>query len=136
MGTNYYLFRPATCRYCLLPHEEAQLHIGKSSGGWVFSLHLTPEQPSLAAWYAEIGEALSAGGRIEDEYGRPVTLEKLRAEIEQRQPWGGLDLSKHNTQHYNHTRIAPCSLLYTAGYHGYDDPEGMNTYQGVWHEFS
>ena len=41
MGTNYYLHKKPPCEAC--GHEPAPLHIGKSSGGWCFSLHVIPE---------------------------------------------------------------------------------------------
>jgi hypothetical protein len=41
MGTNYYLFEKPDCKCCGRPFEP--LHIGKSSGGWCFSLHVIPD---------------------------------------------------------------------------------------------
>lgn len=49
MGTNYYLHRNA-CREC---HRSTDiLHIGKSSGGWCFSLRIHPNEGirSLDDW--------------------------------------------------------------------------------------
>ena len=42
MGTNYYLHRPRTneCEHCGRADEAPPLHIGKSSSGWCFSLHV------------------------------------------------------------------------------------------------
>lgn len=39
MGTNYYAVK--TCECC---GNEDKYHIGKSSGGWVFSLHVEPDE--------------------------------------------------------------------------------------------
>lgn len=49
MGTNYYL-RKKPCPTC--NHPEKELHIGKSSGGWCFALHVIPEENinSLLDW--------------------------------------------------------------------------------------
>lgn len=43
MGTNYHLHKPA-CASC--GHEPPSLHIGKSSAGWVFALHVYPKEAS------------------------------------------------------------------------------------------
>lgn len=42
MGTNYYLEPKPPCQCCGRPFE--QLHIGKSSAGWCFALHVIPER--------------------------------------------------------------------------------------------
>lgn len=66
MGTNYYLDADPcpTCGRC-----DEELHIGKSSAGWVFALHVIPERGinDLADW-----QRLWQDGHIRDEYG--VTL--------------------------------------------------------------
>lgn len=41
MGTNYYLLEKPTCSHCGRGPTEG-LHIGKSSAGWCFSLHVYP----------------------------------------------------------------------------------------------
>ena len=41
MGTNYYLHQKPACSHC--GHQAKPLHIGKSSFGWHFSLHVIPE---------------------------------------------------------------------------------------------
>ena len=41
MGTNYYLHKKPDCECCGRSFEP--LHIGKSSGGWCFTLHVMPE---------------------------------------------------------------------------------------------
>ena len=42
MGTNYYLYEKQPCKECGRPYEAK--HIGKSSAGWCFSLHVIPEE--------------------------------------------------------------------------------------------
>lgn len=68
MGTNYYFRRPLTnhCEHCGRSDPPEKLHIGKSSGGWCFSLHVHPERDicSLADW-----EVLWPSGTIVNEYG-------------------------------------------------------------------
>jgi hypothetical protein len=71
MGTNYFLHSPP-CLHC--GHEPEPLHIGKSSGGWCFALHIHPEQ-GLHDWqdiWARISAVEELGGFIEDECGRTV----------------------------------------------------------------
>lgn len=45
MGTNYYLHQKSesSCSHCGHDPGERILHIGKSSYGWCFSLHVIPE---------------------------------------------------------------------------------------------
>lgn len=42
MGTNYYLVEADECLHCGRKAERG-LHIGKSSYGWAFALHVYPE---------------------------------------------------------------------------------------------
>lgn len=73
MGTNYYLRRDV-CRHC---NQSAQpeLHIGKSSGGWVFHFRGYPEDwndpviHSKADWEKVIS---NPAHEIYDEYGRHI----------------------------------------------------------------
>lgn len=75
MGTNYYLERDL-CPHCGRPADR--LHIGKSSGGWCFSLNTHPDERvnCLADW---INEWSRPETRIVDEYG----VEHTAAEMEQ-----------------------------------------------------
>jgi len=43
MGTNYCL-QNKPCSHCGLVDNKSILHIGKSSGGWCFGLHVLPEE--------------------------------------------------------------------------------------------
>lgn len=65
MGTNYYATR-----------GEERLHIGKSSGGWCFSLHIIPEYglDDLDDWMEHLSRP---DVRIEDEYGRSLDIESM-----------------------------------------------------------
>ena len=71
MGTNYYLKRPTSM---------ANLHLGKSSLGWCFSLHVYPEQ-NLRDWGSMLGlckETCEKGVcLIESEYGEEKTIEEF-----------------------------------------------------------
>lgn len=74
MSTNYYLYEKPFCPTCERPFER--LHIGKSSGGWCFALHIIPERNinTFADW-CELWR--KSGVRIEDEYGETITPEAM-----------------------------------------------------------
>jgi hypothetical protein len=77
MSTNYYLRCNPTVMGRLREEEEPfTLHIGKSSGGWVFSLHIYPERGirSLKDWYQLWRRN---DNQIFDEYDRPVSIEEM-----------------------------------------------------------
>lgn len=86
MGTNYTLYRTPLkrcecCGHIEEPSFDNQLHIGKSSGGWVFSLHVIPELGihDLPDWVP-----LFEQGTIKDEYGAVVTPEEMMKIITER----------------------------------------------------
>jgi hypothetical protein len=88
MGTNYYLHDRPDCECCGRPFPAK--HIGKSSGGWCFSLHVDPDERinGLSDW-----EALWSvpGALIRDEYGTRISVEEMRRIIlERSHPRGGL----------------------------------------------
>lgn len=72
MGTNYYLHKNV-CAHC--GRGDEPLHIGKSSAGWCFGLHIIPEHGirDLPDWEREWST-----GVIKDEYDRVVTPEEMR----------------------------------------------------------
>jgi len=78
MGTNYYLHKESKsiCQHCGHDPEKEILHIGKSSYGWNFSLHVIPELGinSLDDWKREWSQD---GSHIEDEYGRKKSPEEM-----------------------------------------------------------
>ena len=82
MGTNYYITLDA-CACCGRGGEE--LHIGKSSGGWCFSLNTHPENgiESLEDW-----KAVWADKPIKDEYGNTINPDEMLRIITQR-TWRG-----------------------------------------------
>jgi hypothetical protein len=75
MGTNYYL-----------KEASGKKHIGKSSGGWCFALHIIPEENihDLSDWENRWSKK---GTRIEDEYGRRISQKEMCGIIKNRQ-WG------------------------------------------------
>lgn len=70
MGTNYYH------KIDGIETSEAK-HIGKSSGGWCFALHVYPEEgiSNLEDWRKALG--YGGIGTIYDEYGSPITFNEL-----------------------------------------------------------
>ena len=80
MGTNYY-FRDAVCPTC---GRSDELHIGKSSFGWCFSLHVYPEKGinDLPDWQKLWGKP---GSEIRDEYEKLVAVEDMLERITQRE---------------------------------------------------
>jgi len=72
MGTNFYLHAPA-CSHC--GHAEEPLHLGKSSAGWCFGLHIYPDK-LLCDWqdmWSHIDALVENGNHeIKDEYGDTV----------------------------------------------------------------
>ncbi len=64
MGTNYNWY-PA--------NDSPVLHIGKSSGGWCFSLHVTAEITSLEDWK----RVFLFPGHIESEYVERIPVPEM-----------------------------------------------------------
>jgi hypothetical protein len=76
MGTNYYLetkYKDA-CSHCGRGPDVVRRHIGKSSGGWCFALHVYPEYGinDLADWHP-----LLMLGHIFDEYGETIPIDVM-----------------------------------------------------------
>lgn len=81
MGTNYYLYSKPPCSCCGRPYEP--LHIGKSSGGWCFALHVIPEEGinDLEDWRVLWSQP---GARIENEYGTQLNFVQMDDVVTQR----------------------------------------------------
>lgn len=79
MGTNYYL-RENCCDHC---NRWDELHIGKSSFGWCFSLHIIPGKGilSLDDWVRRW-----KGGQIWNEYGERIEESEMISIIK-REGW-------------------------------------------------
>ena len=108
MGTNYYLREKQPCEACGRDYEP--LHIGKSSGGWCFSLHVDPESGinDLSDWEAKWAKP---GAVIEDEYGDTISVDSMRDVILNRS-WPSLTID--HPQEYltrNHADLGPNGLL-------------------------
>lgn len=108
MGTNYY--HEATpgepCESC--GHVNGRLHIGKSSGGWCFSLHVYPNTDgpkSFDEWQAR----WLAGGRIVDEYGDTIPPAEMAATITARS-WKPVAAMPGQWYRENHAEPGPNGL--------------------------
>jgi hypothetical protein len=73
MGTNYYL-EEDVCECCNRPAQT--FHIGKNSYGWVFALHVIPEEElhCLKDWIVRMENPKNV---IKDEYGQTLSLNEL-----------------------------------------------------------
>ena len=77
MGLNYYHV------YDVCPHcgRRMRQHLGKSSVGWAFLFQGSKHIRTYKDWL----RILEAGGRIETELGRQVSLEQFKAIVEAKQ---------------------------------------------------
>lgn len=117
MGTNYYLCKKGEkliCPHCL--EDVNRRHIGKSSAGWVFALHVYPAEGihDLRDW-----EKLwrDEAYQIEDEYGKVITHNKMLENITERSnlPWDQQTwlpyANERNFHRSNHSLRGPNGLL-------------------------
>ena len=89
MGTNYYLRKPMNnyCCYCNRHDPIEEIHLGKSSMGWCFGLHVYPEKdiydwPDLKKWLVE---EMKNNSIIVNEYNDIVSLNELEDIITNRE---------------------------------------------------
>lgn len=109
---NYYYATPAgpVCPHCGRRDPETRRHIGKSSPGWCFALHVYPEEGihDLADWLV-LFDANS--GRIEDEAECKVPRVDLLREIQARSYPGPMRENMHWRDIVNHAESGPNGLL-------------------------
>lgn len=91
MGTNYYLHNKPDCECCGRPFEP--LHIGKSSRGWCFSLHVMPADNinTLNDW-RELWN--KEGAFIRDECNEKIPIHIMEQIITERK-WKNCDAERH-----------------------------------------
>jgi len=80
MGTNYYYYNKKPCPQC--GRTDDPMHIGKSSAGWCFSLHVEPGIINNLDDWRELFK--KDGSFIKDEYGHNILVPEMLKEIEQR----------------------------------------------------
>ena len=84
MGTNYYLIRKDDVCHCC-GHKKEPLHIGKSSYGWCFALHVEPDKDNFPHTLLEWRALFNLNSyRIEDEYGDELTTDEMLDKITNR----------------------------------------------------
>lgn len=91
MGTNYYVYSKPACPAC--GREYPPKHIGKSSAGWCFSLHIYPDE-GIKNWDDWKSYLLQGGMYILDEYGRDVPIAEMTTIITKRYRPQGLKRHK------------------------------------------
>ena len=118
MGTNYYWHEKPPCPCCGATEEP--LHIGKSSWGWCFSLHVDRHLgiKTLEDWIERFNRE---GSHIRDEYGGTVEVDEMMRVITQRgkpapTDWErivqvGLYKSEEDFHRKNHSERGPNNLL-------------------------
>ena len=79
MGTNYYIYLANDD----VTKDAEELHIGKSSSGWVFSLRIY-ESRGILNLYDWMPVLLNNQNTIRDEYGRNVTAAEMLRTITDR----------------------------------------------------
>jgi hypothetical protein len=81
MGTNYYWHEEPPCPHC--GRNDEGRHIGKSSAGWCFSLHVYPDEGicNIYDWQ----KLFDWGGYIDNEYGHEVSLQEMKCIITKRE---------------------------------------------------
>ncbi len=137
MGTNYYVDPSPPCPCC--GRQDAPLHIGKSSFGWTFALHVYPELGinTLADWIMYWQDK-----RITDEYGRYVTKNDILAVIVNRTHTAGRDKvpfgysSLEDMLSRNHAEWGPNNLLRSVVDGQHCIGHGAGTYDYFINEFS
>ena len=119
MGTNYYLMK-GICPSCQRAHEE--LHIGKSSGGWCFSLHVMPEEGirDLPDWLQLFNED---GAKIRNEYGEDISVEEMIEEITKRK--GNTNFDEPRVSYVSFTGLYEDWKEFHARNHSEPGPNGL-----------
>lgn len=111
------------------------MHIGKSSAGWCFALHVEPDRPgypqSLDDWKVVWS---TPGWSIRDEYDVPLTAAEMLAEIQDRS-WPERERSDEFLRQ-NSAVIGPSGLLRNAFRAGRCVGHGEGTWDLIAGEFS
>ena len=108
MGTNYFL-HSQQCLHCGIEQKD-KMHLGKSSPGWCFGLHVYPEL-ELNDWF-DIWSYISfcveeQDYEIKDEYGETILPEVFFAIV-----WDRHSKQSHDAEWFcmNHAQPGPFGL--------------------------
>jgi hypothetical protein len=112
MGTNYYVTSGPPCKHC--GRGGGKIHIGKSSAGWCFSLHVIEDMGlnSLEDWMN-----FWDGRRITNEYDEVKTTQEMLSIITERgreKRWDKKPYSYNSWDEFhrmNHSQQGPGGLL-------------------------
>lgn len=108
MGMNFYWVTEARspCPHCGRPYDSERKHIGKSSFGWYFALHIYPDEGinDLPDW----NDRWKTGGWIEDEYGEKITVPDMVLTIACR--WGAHQSKGQDAHWFDENRAMPASF--------------------------
>ena len=140
MGTNYYWESQPPCPTCARPYEGK--HIGKSSAGWCFSLHVYPDDniKDLADW-----QRLWQEGRIVNEYDEEISADRMYEIVANRSWKRDLSQPPHPVHgcttwneflYRNHATFGPNGLLRHAIDGTYCIGNGNGTWDLIVGEFS
>lgn len=138
MGTNYYatLGVETRCESCGHHSEPDRLHIGKSSLGWCFSLHVIPEL-GLTDWPEWEAFLTRQGVTITDEYKAEIDLRELIAVVTERSmppkndrwwEFGNYYRDEADFHRQNHSFMGPNNLLR----HKVDGTHCIGNGEGTW----
>ena len=139
VGTNYYL-KKNPCPHCGRAEEE--VHIGKSSGGWCFALHVYPEDGinDMADWLPLL---TSDKNSIRDEYGQDIHSGEMLCIIREREtseakfeskPYGYDSWTDFHVK--NHSFAGPRGLLRHKVERGHCIKNGEGTWDCIVGDFS
>jgi hypothetical protein len=110
MGMNYYHYDPTdmvTCCECG-QHVPKKRHIGKSSGGWCFSLHVGDDCPmSLTEWQSLLQKP---GTYIQNEEYEVVSFKEMMQTITKRS-WKRDKIMSYEDLRKNQATIGPNGLM-------------------------
>ena len=120
MGTNYYLHRNI-CAHC--GRGDQPLHIGKSSVGWCFSLHVGrdyEDEPLAKIRDLDDWRAIWHDGVIRNEYDQEISIADMERQITERgtespiawdeRPWVGYGI-ENDFHRINYSERGPRGLL-------------------------
>lgn len=132
MGTNYYLRGKPPCPHCGRPYPDK--HIGKSSGGWCFALHIIPEEGinDLHDW---INLWIKPEAIITDEYDTVISPMEMAKIIAERR-WHGVRGWTQREYDDNHAERGPNGLIRSKIEPGHCVKHGAGTWDCIEGEFS
>lgn len=141
MGTNYYWHQKPDCECC--GREFDAIHIGKSSAGWCFSLHVMPDEGVITLDDWRLLWA-TPGSYIRNEYDEHVSIADMENIITERgierdwdnaRWWQGSYSSEQDFHKRNYSERGPQGLLrHSIGPHC--KAHGKGTWDCITGEFS